>query len=87
MEDFCGQFRSTIQEMNELLTGNKIFTTRTKGVGVIPTDVAINYGITGPMLRACGVKWDIRRDDRYSIYDRFDFEIPIGNDDGGRCDR
>jgi NADH-quinone oxidoreductase subunit D len=83
VEDFCGQFRSTIQEINELLTGNKIFTTRTKGVGVIPPDVAINYGISGPMLRASGIKWDIRRDDAYSIYDRFDFEIPIGNDREG----
>lgn len=80
VDDFCRQFRSTIQEINELLTGNKIFTTRTKGIGVIPGDVAINYSITGPMLRACGMKWDIRRDDNYSIYDRFDFEIPIGNE-------
>jgi NADH-quinone oxidoreductase subunit D len=83
VEDFCAQFRSTIQELNELLTGNKIFTTRTKKIGIMPADVAINYGITGPMLRACGVKWDIRRDDKYSIYDRFDFEIPIGNENDG----
>ncbi len=83
VEDFCGQFRATIQEINELLTGNKIFTTRTMGVGIMPTDVAINYGITGPMLRACGVRWDIRRDDRYSIYDRFDFEVPIGHQKDG----
>jgi NADH-quinone oxidoreductase subunit D len=83
VEDFCAQFRSTIQELNELLTGNKIFTTRTKKIGIMPADVAINFGITGPMLRACGVKWDIRRDDRYSIYDRFDFEIPIGNENDG----
>jgi NADH-quinone oxidoreductase subunit D len=83
VEDFCEQFRSTIQELNELLTGNKIFTTRTKRIGIMPADVAINYGITGPMLRACGVKWDIRRDDKYSIYDRFDFEIPIGNEKDG----
>jgi NADH-quinone oxidoreductase subunit D len=83
VEDFCAQFRSTIQEINELLTGNKIFTTRTKNIGIMPADVAINFGITGPMLRACGVKWDIRRDDKYSIYDRFDFEIPIGNENDG----
>jgi len=83
VEDFCAQFRSTIQELNELLTGNKIFTTRTKNIGIMPADVAINFGITGPMLRACGVKWDIRRDDKYSIYDRFDFEIPIGNENDG----
>ncbi len=83
VEDFCAQFRNTIRELNELLTGNKIFTTRTKKVGVIPADVAINYGISGPMLRASGIKWDLRRDEQYSIYDRFDFEIPIGNDNDG----
>lgn len=83
VEAFCAQFRSTIQELNELLTGNKIFTTRTKGIGILPLDVALNYGITGPMIRASGMKWDIRRDDNYSIYERFDFEIPIGNDNDG----
>jgi len=83
VEAFCGGFRSTLRDLNELLSGNKIFTTRTKGVGVIPADVAINYGISGPMLRACGVRWDLRRDDGYSIYDRFDFEIPIGRQDDG----
>lgn len=83
VEAFCRQCRATLIELNQLLTGNKIFTTRTKGVGILPYDVAINYGITGPMIRACGVKWDIRRDDSYSIYDRFDFEIPTGIEEDG----
>ncbi len=83
VEGFCGGFRSTLRDLNELLSGNKIFMTRTKGIGVIPADVAINHGISGPMLRACGVRWDLRRDDNYSIYDRFDFEIPIGRQGEG----
>jgi NADH-quinone oxidoreductase subunit D len=78
VEGCCRQLRKTLGDLNNLLTGNRIFTARTRGIGVIPRDVAMSYGVSGPMLRACGVRWDIRRDDRYSIYDRFDFEIPIG---------
>jgi NADH-quinone oxidoreductase subunit D len=83
LDAFIKQFKNTIREINELLTGHKIFTTRTMGIGVLPADVAINYGATGPILRASGVRWDLRRDDRYSIYDRFDFEIPIGHNRDG----
>lgn len=83
VEAFCGQFRSTLDELNRLLTENRIFASRTKGIGVIPQEVAINYGVTGPMLRASGVRWDLRRDDRYSIYDRFEFDIPIGTEEDG----
>ncbi len=83
VESFCGTFRATIAELNQLLTGNRIFTARTQGIGVLPLDVAINYGVSGPMIRASGMRWDIRRDDTYSIYDRFDFEIPVGVDKDG----
>ena len=79
----CRQLRHTIGELNRLLTGNKIFTTRTMGIGILPADVAVNYGVTGPMIRACGMKWDLRRDDTYSIYERFDFEIPVGLEQDG----
>lgn len=79
----CRQLRNTIGELNRLLTGNKIFTTRTMGIGILPADVAVNYGVTGPMIRACGMKWDLRRDDTYSIYERFDFEIPVGLEQDG----
>jgi len=77
-KDFLKDFKKTIIEINNLLSYNKIFIERTANVGVLPLDAAINYGVTGPNLRASGMKWDIRRDDPYSIYDRFDFEIPIG---------
>ncbi len=75
---FIKEFRPTIKELNELLTYNKIFVERTANIGVLPAETAINYGITGPSLRASGVKWDLRKDDPYSIYDRFDFDIPVG---------
>lgn len=77
-KEFVTYFRPKIKEMNDLLTGNKIFVERTANVGILPLETAINYGITGPMLRGSGLKWDLRRDDPYSIYDRFQFEIPVG---------
>lgn len=81
--DFCKSFRPTIRELNELLTYNKIFVERTANVGVLPADVAINYGASGPVLRGSGVQWDLRKNDPYSIYDRFEFEIPTGKGEVG----
>ncbi|MBZ0199455.1 MAG: NADH-quinone oxidoreductase subunit D [Ignavibacteriaceae bacterium] len=77
--EFISYFRPNIKEMNELLSFNKIFVERTANVGILPLDTAINFGISGPNLRASGIKWDLRRDDPYSVYNRFDFEIPIGD--------
>jgi len=65
-----------VDEYIALLNGNPIWKARTIGVGHLPADLAIAYGVSGPILRASGVDYDIRRDDPYSIYDRFDFEIP-----------
>jgi len=76
--EFLKDFKKTVEEVNNLLSYNKIFIERTANIGILPVDVAINYGITGPNLRASGLKWDIRKNDPYSIYDRFDFEIPVG---------
>jgi len=78
VKDFCRYYRPNIKELNDLLSYNKIFIERTANVGVLPADVAINYGASGPVLRGSGVKWDLRKNDTYSIYDRFDFEIPTG---------
>jgi NADH-quinone oxidoreductase subunit D len=78
VRDFCKYFRPNIKEINNLLSYNKIFVERTANVGVLPADVAVNYGASGPVLRGSGIKWDLRKNDPYSIYDRFDFEIPIG---------
>lgn len=65
-------------EFEALLTGNEILMARTQGVGVLPPDLAVNAGITGPMLRASGVDYDIRKVDSYGIYDRFNFRVPLG---------
>src|SRR3990172_550735 len=77
-KSFVPYFRPKIKELNDLLTNNKIFTERTANIGILPLDTAINYGITGPMLRASGLKWDLRKDDPYSVYNKFDFDIPVG---------
>ena len=77
-KEFVVYFRPKIKELNDLLTYNKIFIERTANVGILPLDTAINYGITGPMLRASGLKWDLRKDDTYSVYNKFDFDIPVG---------
>lgn len=78
VRDFCKYYRPNIKELNNLLSFNKIFVERTANVGVLPADVGINYGVSGPVLRGSGVQWDLRKNDPYSIYDRFDFDIPVG---------
>lgn len=77
--EFVEYFKPKMTELNELLTGNQIFISRTANVGVLPLDVAIQYGCSGPMLRGSGLKWDLRRIDNYSAYPELDFEVPIGN--------
>jgi len=77
-KEFINYFRPTITELNNLLTFNKIFIERTANIGILPVDTAINYGVSGPSLRGSGIAFDLRRDDPYSIYDRFDFDIAVG---------
>ncbi|HEX9253663.1 MAG TPA: NADH-quinone oxidoreductase subunit D [Ignavibacteriaceae bacterium] len=81
--EFIKEFRPTIKEVNELLSYNKIFIDRTGGVGVLPVETAVNFGVSGPNLRGSGMKWDIRKDDPYSIYHKFDFDIPVGDGRNG----
>jgi NADH-quinone oxidoreductase subunit D len=71
-------FNGFLDEFEQLLTGNEILMARTQGVGVLPRELAINAGVTGPGLRASGVNYDIRKVDRYGIYDRFAFRVPLG---------
>ena len=75
---FCNEFAGWLEEYNSLLTGNEIFQLRTRNIGKMTPGWAVNLGMTGPLLRATGKKWDIRKGDPYSIYDRFDFDIPVG---------
>ncbi len=75
-----------IDETEALLTGNEILMARTQGVGILKPDLAVNAGVTGPMLRSTGVNYDIRKVDHYGIYDRFKFRVPLG-DHGDIYDR
>jgi NADH-quinone oxidoreductase subunit D len=81
--EFVRTFRPKIKELNDLLFYNKIFIKRTADVGELPEKVAFNYAASGPVLRGSGVKWDLRKNDPYSIYDRFDFDIPVGSGEMG----
>ncbi|MCK4857188.1 MAG: NADH-quinone oxidoreductase subunit D [candidate division Zixibacteria bacterium] len=75
---FVNMFQDKVDDYEAILTENPIFLARTKDVGIFDKDMCINYGVSGPILRATGVDWDLRRDDPYSVYDRFRFEIPTG---------
>src|SRR5574341_503002 len=74
---FLAWFKQRLPEYDAIMTDNVLFQKRVQGVGVCSRQVAVDYALSGPMLRACGIKWDLRRNDPYSIYDRFDFEIPV----------
>ena len=76
--EFIKEFRPNLKEVNELLSYNRIFIDRTANVGILPIDTAINYGVSGPNLRGSGFKWDLRREDPYSIYHKFNYDIPVG---------
>ncbi|MFZ6001350.1 MAG: NADH-quinone oxidoreductase subunit D [Bacteroidota bacterium] len=81
-EERCGEFlryfRPKLDELERLLIDNKIFIDRTANVGVLPLDLAINCGATGPMLRGSGLRYDLRKVDAYSVYPELVFSIPIG---------
>jgi NADH-quinone oxidoreductase subunit D len=78
IEDFTNRFPTCIDEYETLLTDNRIWKQRLVGVGVVDPDRAKALGFTGPMLRGSGVEWDLRRTQPYEVYDRLDFDIPVG---------
>jgi NADH-quinone oxidoreductase subunit D len=78
LKKFMSELPRFFDEYDQLLAQNEILLARTKGVGILTKEMAINTAASGPVLRASGVKWDLRRADPYSIYDRFDFDIPVG---------
>jgi NADH-quinone oxidoreductase subunit D len=82
----CRTIKEKLVDYQGLLNENPIFVARTKGVGGADGKHAIAWGVSGPVLRACGVKHDLRKDDPYSIYDKFDFDIPVG-EHGDNFDR
>ncbi len=87
-EDRCREFitylKPKLKELEEILINNKIFVERTANVGLLPLDLAINCGVTGPMLRASGLRFDLRKVDGYSVYPELDFDIPIGEGKMGK---
>jgi NADH-quinone oxidoreductase subunit D len=78
IEDFTNRFPGYVDEYETLLTDNRIWKQRTVGIGVVSPERALALGLTGPMLRGSGIAWDLRKKQPYEIYDRLDFEIPIG---------
>jgi NADH-quinone oxidoreductase subunit D len=74
---FCDEFPGRLQEYHELLTGNPIFQVRTQGIGVLPRETAINMGACGPVARASGIAFDVRRAFPYEAYAGIDFEVPV----------
>ena len=78
IEDFTDRFPAHIDEYETLLTENRIWKQRTVGIGVITPERAIEIGFTGVMLRGSGVEWDLRKKQPYEVYDRLDFDIPVG---------
>ncbi|MDN3018056.1 NADH-quinone oxidoreductase subunit D [Paenibacillus sp. BSR1-1] len=83
VRDFVPYLREQVKGYHDLVTGNEIFLDRVTGVGRYTKEDAINYSLSGPNLRCTGVKWDLRKDEPYSIYDRFDFDVVT--EESGDC--
>ena len=83
IEDFTNRFPTYVDEYETLLTDNRIWKQRTVGIGVVSPDRAIALGMTGPMLRGSGIEWDLRRKQPYEVYEKMNFDIPIGKE--GDC--
>jgi NADH-quinone oxidoreductase subunit D len=83
LEDFTNGFPDRVDEYETLLTDNRIWKQRTVGIGVISPEMALAWGMTGPMLRGSGVAWDLRKKQPYAKYDSVDFDIPVGTN--GDC--
>jgi NADH-quinone oxidoreductase subunit D len=78
VQQIVDEFPAFLEEFETLLTENEILMARTQGIGILPRELVVNSSITGPLLRAAGVNYDIRKVDKYGIYDRFQFRIPLG---------
>ena len=81
--DFVDYFEPNIDELNDVLTTNKIFIERSADVGILPAKIGINFGVSGPSLRGSGVNWDLRKNEPYSVYEKFDFNVPLGKGEMG----
>ena len=86
LEKFLSHFNTKVKEYEDLLINNIIFINRTRDVGIITKENAINYGVSGPSLRGSNCNWDVRKDEPYSVYNKFNFNIPTGRN-GDSLDR
>lgn len=77
VRDFLVTLRRKLPDLHGILTENPIFISRMEGIGFIPLDLALSYGASGPVLRAAGVRWDLRRTEPYLLYDELDFDVPV----------
>lgn len=78
IDDFTKRFPKYVDEYETLLTDNRIWKQRTVGIGVVSPERALQMGFSGPMLRGSGIEWDLRKQQPYDVYDRMDFDIPVG---------
>ena len=78
IEDFANRFPTYVDEYETLLTDNRIWKQRTVGIGVVSPERALALGMTGPMIRGSGIAWDLRKKQPYEVYDKLDFDIPVG---------
>ncbi|MBS0487531.1 MAG: NADH-quinone oxidoreductase subunit D [Proteobacteria bacterium] len=78
LDDFADDFPHRVDEYETLLTDNRIWKQRTVGIGVVSPEQALAWGMTGPMLRGSGIEWDLRKKQPYAMYDKMDFDIPVG---------
>lgn len=83
IDDWAAGFTQYIDDIETLLTGNRIWKQRTVDIGIISADDALNWGFSGPVLRASGLPWDLRKSQPYDVYDQMDFDIPVGKN--GDC--
>jgi NADH-quinone oxidoreductase subunit D len=83
IDDFTQRFPAYVDEYETLLTDNRIWKQRLVGIGVVTPERALSMGFTGPMLRGSGIAWDLRKKQPYEVYDRLDFDIPVGKN--GDC--
>lgn len=77
--NFCEQFRSRLDEIDEILTGSKIWRDRLINVGVVKVEEGLNYGFSGVMLRGSGLAWDLRKNMPYEVYEKIDFDVVVGS--------
>ncbi len=83
LEDFTDRFPGYVDDYETLLTDNRIWKQRTVGIGVVPPERALALGFSGPMVRGSGIEWDLRKKQPYAVYDRLEFDIPVGRN--GDC--